>query len=281
MVLLPGCGCCGCACQYPLKYSTDSVEVVIESTGTDAFYSWASNMRDCQCSGIVGSYYRGEGWASYKPPSGTYSLSLDGNISSVFVGGSSYASYGQYAYSDGLIDLRVELVGCSPGQNGITFRLGGETCTLSGYGATWSFNGFNTFCAGLPNYATAPRIGVNPAYNFLVDFSCANNVYTSSASRRPVYGQFGYGYPLPSVTHNPTENARYAEFGVWTWMPDPTQSKTNWQSSSQTSLAGCGPAVFTDGPQSGAFNSATAASVKISRVTVKYNDGTPDFNLLG
>lgn len=282
MVILPGCVCCGCACQYPLKYSTDSVEVVIESTGTDLYYSWASNMRDCQCSGFGGNYYRGEAWASYRPPSGTYSLSVDaGGISSVLVGSTYYAKYARYLYSDGLVNLSAELVGCTPGETGWPFRLTGETAKLSSYGRTWSSNGFNTFCADLIDYSSTAQNGVNPVYDFFVDYSCESNAYSSSSSRKPAYGQVGLGYPLPSVNHNPTEEEKYAEFGLWTWMPDPAGSKANWELAAQNSLFGCGPAVFTDGPQSGAFNTPTPATIKISRVTVKYNDGTPDLNLLG
>lgn len=281
MVILPGCQCCGCVCQYPLTYSVASVEVVVESTGSDSYQSWASNMRDCQCSGTGGTYFRGEGWASYSPPSGTYSLSQFGNYSSVRIGGRDYAVAAEFRYSDGLIDFTAVLYGCYPGQSGNTFTLSGNTCKVASYFKFWESTPFFNACAFLPDYSTAARVGGSPVYQFSVNYSCENAAYYSSTSRLAPYSGFGYSFLSPSIIHNPTQDETYVEFGLSTWTYDPSTYKAQWQSTdAEYSIPGCGPAVITDGPTAGTLGTPVAAAVKISRVTVKYSDGTPDLDIL-
>lgn len=266
MVLLP---CSNCCCDYPYTGAVSEVEVVTESTGSDAYWSFGANGPTCATKPGGGARYEDAfGQAAYAPRAATYSLSY-GGINTVFQNGQTYVERALYAYTDGYVSLAVYLYGSVPSPpTPYRARIGVSTVAfksdrLLSFGAASGVD--------IPDYSTGTG-STFFAYGFSVDqvcdersFSCATSPYNPSSP-----------WIAASIIHTPTQDETYAEFGASTYVKTALSEKNVW-----FPPLGCGgPAAFTDGASTGTQGTAVAATLKIARVTVKYSDGKPDMDIM-
>ena len=254
MVLLPGCVCCGC--EYPYKASTAGVEVTVESTGADVYWGLGvqSTVSACPCSVAAGTYGRVEGYGSYRPPSGVFSLAQ--------------FSGGNFRYEDSLVFLSITLF--SSGADRFSFQANTVPRVIT----------FRTYpgvdcTAGIPDMRPPSGAGVllSGTYGCSISQSCSERLYTCAAPWSPAIS----GYSTPTVNQCPTSASPFAEFGFSTYAQakDVAASEAAWAST----VPGCG-AVSTVGYEGGTAGTAQPATFKITSIKVLYSDGTPDLELM-
>jgi hypothetical protein len=240
MVLLPGCVCCGCV--YPLTGATTSVEVTVESTGTDVYWAYGlqSSSGLCPCRA-----------AAYKPPSGVFSLS--GGFGGVF------------GYSQPDMEISAQLFSTGATRFSLVARAVG-TRTL--------FTQYQGLCH--PSVLTFgdPSLSLGIAYRCDLSQSCATQEYSCSALR--VTGLAGF--PLPSVSQCPSPESAFAEFAVATYAAPKNVAAA--EASHDFATSNCSPAVRTDWSDTGSPDTVYSAAFKITSIKVLYSDGTPDLELL-
>lgn len=248
MVLLPGCGCCGC--NFPWKSTISSVDITVQSTGTDVYWSWGANGTLYQCA--TGYYSVGSAF-SYKPPSGVYSL--------VAYGGA------RFGYESGDISILIDLAFTQ--QAATKFSLAVRTGAYGGLSVLHTAG--SSACYALASLAPGwlPFTYRFDAYECRLDQSCVTGLYSCSSSKLTYSG----GWLSPSVVQTPQGDGSPAEFSLSTW----TGAKNKQQATIPTFA---GQIVFTDGPENASDNTAYSASLKVTNIVVKYNDGTPDVILL-
>jgi hypothetical protein len=250
MVLLPGCACCGCV--YPLTASTTSVEVTVESTGTDVYWAYGlqSSSAFCACS-AAGDFTTRRGGAAYKPPAGVFSLSSAGS--------------GLFFYNQQDMEISVQLS-----------STGATRFSLASYavGTRTLFTNFNDFCHPSVLDFGDPAGSLGRAYRCDLSQSCVTGDYSCAASRVTSLS----GFPLPSVSQCPAPGSAFAEFSLATYAAPKNVAAAE---ASHNALTGnCSPPTRTDWSDSGTPDTVYASSFKITSIKVLYSGGAPALELL-
>lgn len=238
MVLFPGCSCCGCV--IPHTASTTGVEVTVEGTGTDVYWSYGmqSGNAFCDCNTTSGTYWTSQMAASYAPPSGTYSLSN--------IGGNTYF------YGGSLVSLTIALASsCS---DALRFDLSVSVCPIGTASATRP-PCRDIFAVGTDAYA----------YGAVIQQSFTPGAYSCSVSKTTRPGSWS----TPTITQCPAPGTPYAEFALSTW----TRTKNLAVAANLVTSIGCGPAVFTYLPENGTDNTVYAATLKVTSIKVLFSGG--------
>lgn len=263
MVLLPGCACCGCSYPYidSRPYSGDyvsSVEVVCESSGQDAYWSYGVRTPNafCVCQPLSGGYITTRGSASYKPANGVFSLSG-------YPSGSSHI----LSFQSANIVLQIELFF----QGSTRFVLQGSTILGVNTVGTYPPGQDERFCAQLYDLSHF-SYGTRHLYGFSLQQTC-NDLQYSATAILPVSHSTLVDYQ-PLVVNTPSTQNPVLQFGFFTYT-DIQQIASDTSSVDSYYGTACGtPAVVTYGPSFGVPGQGYSAPFAISSIKVFYNNGT-------